>query len=167
MREVAAIGVGMTKWGELWKKSLRDIYVETALLALEDAGVDKVDSMYVGSMTPGLFVGQEHIAAMLADYLGQAPVPSARVETACASGALAMKLGFMEVAAGMSDVALRVYDIKGRPVRTLVEGQQTQGSKSVTWDGRNDDGMRVPPGVYFYRLTARGSSQTRKMVLIE
>ena len=78
MREVAAIGVGMTKWGELWKKSLRDVYVETALLALEDAGVDKIDSMYVGSMTPGLFVGQEHIAAMLADYLGQAPVPSAR-----------------------------------------------------------------------------------------
>ena len=72
-----------------------------------------------------------------------------------------------DIPTGMSDVALRIYDIKGCPVRTLVEGQQTQGSKSVTWDGRNEDGMRVPPGVYFYRLTAEGSSQTRKMVLIE
>ena len=47
MREVAVIGVGMTKWGELWEKSLRTIFVETALLALDDAGVDKIDSMYV------------------------------------------------------------------------------------------------------------------------
>jgi acetyl-CoA C-acetyltransferase len=97
MRDVAVIGVGMTKWGELWEKSLRTIFVETALLALDDAGVDKIDSMYVGSMSSGLFVGQEHIASLLADYLGQVPVPSARVETACASGGLALRLGFMEV----------------------------------------------------------------------
>jgi acetyl-CoA C-acetyltransferase len=57
MREVAIIGVGMKKWGELWEKSLRDIYVETALLALDDAQVVQVDSMYVGCMSSGLFVG--------------------------------------------------------------------------------------------------------------
>ncbi len=45
MRDVAVIGVGMTKWGELWEKSLRDIFVETALLALDDAGIDRIDSM--------------------------------------------------------------------------------------------------------------------------
>ena len=39
MREVAIIGVGMTKWGELWEKALRDIYVKTALLAIDDATV--------------------------------------------------------------------------------------------------------------------------------
>ena len=106
MREVAVIGVGITKWGEIWKQSLRDVYVETALLALKDAGVDKVDSMYVGSMSPGLFVGQEHIGALLADYLGQKNIPAARVESACASGGLAVRLGYMEVASGMSDVVL-------------------------------------------------------------
>ena len=118
MRDVAVIGVGMTKWGELWEKSLRTIFVETALLALDDAGVDKIDSMYVGSMSSGLFVGQEHIASLLADYLGQVPVPSARVETACASGGLALRLGFMEVASGMSDVVLvsgieKMTDVNG------------------------------------------------------
>jgi acetyl-CoA C-acetyltransferase len=107
MRDVAVIGVGMTKWGELWEKSLRTIFVETALLALDDAGVDKIDSMYVGSMSSGLFVGQEHIASLLADYLGQVPVPSARVETACASGGLALRLGFMEV--GWSCFKTRIY----------------------------------------------------------
>ncbi|MFQ5722693.1 MAG: beta-ketoacyl synthase N-terminal-like domain-containing protein, partial [Candidatus Aminicenantales bacterium] len=106
MRDVAVIGVGMTRWGELWQKSLRTIFVETALLAMEDAGLDHIDSMYVGSMSSGLFIGQEHLASLLADYLGQTPVPAARVETACASGGLALRLGFMEVASGMSDVVL-------------------------------------------------------------
>jgi acetyl-CoA C-acetyltransferase len=118
MRDVAVIGTGMTKWGELWEKSLRDIFVETALLALDDAGIDRIDSMYVGCMSSGLFVGQEHIASLLADYLGQTPVPSARVESACASGGLAFRLGFMEVASGMSDVVLvggveKMTDVNG------------------------------------------------------
>ncbi|MBM3284551.1 MAG: thiolase domain-containing protein [Candidatus Aminicenantes bacterium] len=106
MRDVAIMGVGMTKWGELWEKSLRQIFVETALLALDDAGVDRFDSLIVGSMSSGLFVGQEHIASLLADYLGQTPVPAVRVESACASGGLALRMGFIEVASGMADVVL-------------------------------------------------------------
>jgi acetyl-CoA C-acetyltransferase len=106
MREVAVIGVGMTKWGELWEKSIRHIFVESALLALEDAGVDHIDSMYVGSMSSGLFVGQEHIGAMVADYMGQNPVPATRVESACASGGIAVRQGFIEIASGLSDIVL-------------------------------------------------------------
>jgi len=98
MRDVAVIGIGMTKWGELWEKALRDIYVEAALLAIDDAGVDHIDSMYVGCMTGGIFVGQEHLASQLADYLGMGPIPAARVESACASGGLAVKMGFIDVA---------------------------------------------------------------------
>jgi acetyl-CoA C-acetyltransferase len=106
MRDVAIIGVGMNKWGELWKKSLRDVFVESALLAIEDAGVDHIDSMYVGCMTSGLFVGQEHLASLLPDYLGMRNIPAARVESACASGGLAVRMGFMDVASGMSDIVL-------------------------------------------------------------
>ena len=105
-RDVAIIGVGLSKWGELWEQSLRDIYVEAALAAIKDAGVDKIDSMYVGNMSAGLFTGQEHLASLMADYLGVASIPSARVESACASGGLAVKMGYMEVALGMSDVVL-------------------------------------------------------------
>ncbi len=106
MRDVAIIGVGMTKWGELWEKSLRQIFVETALEALDDAGVDRLDAMYVGSMSSGLFVGQEHLGSLLADYLGQRSIPAARVESACASGGLALRLGFIDVASGMNDVVM-------------------------------------------------------------
>jgi acetyl-CoA C-acetyltransferase len=106
MRDVAIIGVGMNKWGELWQKSLRDVFVESALLAIKDAGVDHIDSMYVGCMSSGLFVGQEHLSSLLSDYLGMGPIPSARVESACASGGLAVRMGFMDVASGMSDIVL-------------------------------------------------------------
>ena len=106
MREVAIIGVGMNKWGEIWEFSLRDMFVEAALEAIKDAGVDHLDGMYVGSMTPGLFVGQEHLGSMLADYLGMKGLPGTRVESACASGGLALKSAVLEVASGHSDIIL-------------------------------------------------------------
>jgi acetyl-CoA C-acetyltransferase len=106
MRDVAVVGVGMNKWGELWDKSLRDIYVEAALKAMDDAGVDRIDSLYVGCMSPGLFVGQEHLGSLLADYLGQCPIPAVRVESACASGGMAMRMGWMDVALGLHNVVL-------------------------------------------------------------
>ncbi len=143
MRDVAVIGVGMTKWGELWEKSLRDIFVETALLALDDAGIDRIESMYVGCMSSGLFVGQEHIASLLADYLGQTPVPSARVETACASGGLAFRLGYMEVASGMSDVVLvggveKMTDVNGYEATYALgtaADQEYEGYHGITFPG--------------------------------
>jgi len=106
MRDVAVIGIGINKWGELWEKSLREIFVEAALKAIEDAGVDHIDSMYVGNMSGGLFVGQEHIGALMADYLGVTPIPATRVESACASGGVAVRQAFIEIASGMSDIVL-------------------------------------------------------------
>ena len=143
MRDVAIIGVGMTKWGELWEKSLRSIFVETALLAFDDAGVVQIDSMYVGSMSSGIFVGQEHIASLLADYLGQVPVPSTRVESACASGGLALRLGFMEVASGMSDVVLvsgveKMTDCSGSEATYALgtaADQEYEGYHGITFPG--------------------------------
>jgi acetyl-CoA C-acetyltransferase len=106
MREVAVIGVGMNSWGELWEKSHRAIWTEAALQAIEDAGVDHVDAMYVGCMSGGLFVGQEHLGAMLSDQLGMGPIPGTRVESACASGGLSFRHAYMAVASGMHDVVL-------------------------------------------------------------
>jgi acetyl-CoA C-acetyltransferase len=108
MREVAIIGIGMTKWGELWHQSIRDIAADAALKCLDDAGVDKVDAITVGAMSGGLFNGQEHLASLVADYLGQRHVPATRVESACASGGLAVKTAYMEVASGLSLYALAI-----------------------------------------------------------
>lgn len=118
MRDVAVIGIGITKFGELWESSLRDLWVDAALDAITDAGVDHIDSFYVGNMSGGLFVGQEHLGSVLADYLGMNPVPGTRVETACASGGAAFRMGFIEIASGMSDLVLvsgveKMNDVSG------------------------------------------------------
>ncbi|MFH1278773.1 MAG: thiolase domain-containing protein [Candidatus Eisenbacteria bacterium] len=150
MRDVAVIGVGMTKWGELWEKALRDVYVETALLAMDDAGVDHIDSMYVGCMSSGLFVGQEHIASQLSDYLGQNPVPAVRVESACASGGLAFRQGFIEVASGMSDIVL----VSGIEKMTDVDG----GAATYALGTAADQEYEVYNGITFpglYAMMAR------------
>jgi len=106
MREVCVVGVGMSEWGEVWKTSMRDLYVHAAMEAIKNSGVDHIDSMYVGCMSGGLFVGQEHLGALMADYLGVKGVPAVRVESACASGGIAFRQAFIEVAAGVSDIVL-------------------------------------------------------------
>lgn len=118
MRDVCIVGIGMNKWGELWEKDLRDLYVEASLLAIKDAGVDHIDSMYVGCMTSGLFNCQEHLGCLMADYLGVTPIPATRVESACASGGVAVRMGYMDVAGGFSDIVLvggveKMTDVSG------------------------------------------------------
>ena len=143
MREVAVIGVGMSQWGELWKKSLRQIFTDAALAAIGDAGVDKIDSMYVGCMSSGLFVGQEHLASLLADYVGIAGVSAARVESACASGGVAFRSGYIEVASGMSDIVLvggveKMTDVSGDGATyalATAADQEYEGYHGVTFPG--------------------------------
>ncbi|MFQ5510622.1 MAG: FlgD immunoglobulin-like domain containing protein [Candidatus Krumholzibacteriia bacterium] len=72
-----------------------------------------------------------------------------------------------DVAAGGGQVTLRIYDVAGRRVRSLVNGSMDAGPKSVTWDGTNDRGRRVASGVYFYRLQAPGYVKTLKMTLLQ
>ena len=64
-------------------------------------------------------------------------------------------------------VTLRIYDVSGRLVRTLVNGSQTAGQKQVTWNGTDDQGRGVVSGVYLYRLQASGYKKTLKMILIQ
>ena len=143
MRDVAVIGVGMQKWGELWAKSTRDIFVESALLAMDDAGVDRLEAMYVGSMTPGLFTTQEHLGSVMADYLGQKHIPASRVESACASGGLAFRLAYLEVASGLHDVVLaggveKMTDVGGSDAThalATAADMRWEGVSGVTFPG--------------------------------
>jgi hypothetical protein len=66
-------------------------------------------------------------------------------------------------------VSLKIYNAAGQLVRTLVDGEQSPqpGGLSATWDGLSDQGQSVASGVYFYKLTTRGFSDTKKMVLIK
>jgi len=72
-----------------------------------------------------------------------------------------------EVPAGGADVTIRIYDVAGRLVQTLVHEHRPAGLHQVPWDGRSTNGARVASGVYFYRMQAGRFAETRKMVLLK
>jgi hypothetical protein len=76
----------------------------------------------------------------------------------------ATRIDFDLPGAGM--VSLRIYNVRGEAVRTLLDRRMTAGRKSLTWDGTDTAGSDVASGVYFYRIRAGEFIRTRKMVLL-
>jgi len=68
---------------------------------------------------------------------------------------------------GGANVSLRIYDITGRLVRTLVDGFEPGGSRAVSWHGRTDQGQPAASGVYYYQMTGPAFSDMKKMVLLK
>jgi acetyl-CoA C-acetyltransferase len=135
----------MTSFGELWRTPLRSLWTEAALAALDDAGIDSVDLVTIGCMSSGLFTGQEHLASLLADELGMAGVPAARVESACASGGLAVRAGFAEIAAGLVDTVL----VTGVEKMTDVDGADATYALGTAADAEWEGFHGVTfPGLY-------------------
>ncbi|UCE18937.1 MAG: VCBS repeat-containing protein [Gemmatimonadota bacterium] len=62
---------------------------------------------------------------------------------------------------------LKIYNILGQEVQTLIDEVQEPGYYTVIWDGTDERGQKVNSGVYFYRLTAKNYCQTRKMLLVK
>jgi len=110
MRSVSIIGIACTKFGERWDVSLRDMIAEAGVMAIEDAKIagDQIEALFVGNMSGGRFVEQEHIGALIADCAGlsRLHIPSTRVEAACASGGLALRQGVLAVASGYHDIVI-------------------------------------------------------------
>ncbi len=106
LREVSIVGIGQTAVGEHWERSLRDLAVDAIQAALRDANTDGMDALYVGNMLSGELVGQQHLGALVADWAGLGNVEAAKVEAADASGAAAVRMGYLAVASGMQDVVL-------------------------------------------------------------
>jgi acetyl-CoA C-acetyltransferase len=108
MRKVAIVGIGQTKIDEHWDKPLREIGGEAALAAMNDAGFERVDSLFVGNMLSPLVDGQNQLGTFLADWIGLWRQEAVKVEAACGSGAAAFRAGLMAVASGEIESALVV-----------------------------------------------------------
>lgn len=145
MREVAIIGVGLTRFGERWEHGLRDLMAEAGLNAINDANIssDDIEMLYGGVMASGRFVGQEHIAALLADQLGFKNIPAVRVENACASGGTALRQGFITVASGIHDIVAvggveKMTDVTTSEATTALGGagdQEWELGQGITFPG--------------------------------
>lgn len=140
MREVAIIGVGDTPFGELWDRSFRELGIEAGLKALEDAGVmaEQIDALFVGNMSAGKFIDQEHVSALVADYAGlsdQHP-PAMRVEGGGACGGLALTSGYMAVASGLYDIVVvggaeKMTDVGDEEANRILSSTADQEWESV------------------------------------
>ncbi len=63
-------------------------------------------------------------------------------------------------------VSVRVFDVRGALVRTLLSGETPAGSRVLRWDGRDDLGSPAPSGLYFFRVETTGGTETRKVALL-
>lgn len=65
------------------------------------------------------------------------------------------------------EVKLEIYNILGQRIRILAEKEEEPGLKIISWEGKDDRGLSVPTGIYFYRLTAQDFVETKKMVYLK
>ena len=107
MRSVSIIGAGITPFGVRPESAVR-LGAEACRTAMEDAGIgpDRVEAFFLGNFAGHAFMGQNHLAPMVAHAAGLGPVPCTRAEGACASGGLAMRQGVLAIASGAVDVVL-------------------------------------------------------------
>lgn len=108
MRQLAILGIGQIKVDEHWDLSLRELGGNAAFAAMQDAGMDKVDALFVGNMLSPLVSGQNQLGTFFSDWIGLWGQESVKVEAACSSGAAALRAGLMAVAAGDIESALVV-----------------------------------------------------------
>jgi acetyl-CoA C-acetyltransferase len=131
MRDVSIIGIGQTKVGEHWDKSLKELATEAILCAIKDAQVDRVDSLFVGNMLSGELTGQEHLGALISDFSGLRGVEAVKIEAACGSGAAALRMGYVAVAGELADFVV----VAGVEKMTDLPSDQVTAGLAMAADG--------------------------------
>lgn len=145
MREVGIVGVGHTKFGKWSAGTFIDMLCAASVEALKDAGVKMgaghgIDQVFVASMGSGIINKQSGVASALVDTLNLRPAMAETIENGPASGASAVKLGYMAIASGMCDAVLVV----GGEMMRIVSG----------WEGTDFVAtMLHPEAEYNYGLT--------------
>ncbi|MDD2520820.1 MAG: acetyl-CoA acetyltransferase [Kiritimatiellae bacterium] len=110
MANVGIVGIGHTRFGNSSEYDLADMLSYAATDCLKDAGFlerrKEIDQVFVANMAAGLFCHQTAVASAMVSKMDMEPVPAELIENGPASGASAIKVGYMAVASGMADVVL-------------------------------------------------------------
>jgi acetyl-CoA C-acetyltransferase len=118
MRDVYAVGLGITSFTRL-EYPLVEIAAYAGLMALKDSGLEKIDHLYVANMGAGRVNHQTGLASAVIDNLSLTPAGADGIENGPASGASAIKQGFMAVASGMHDVVMVIGAERMREVNNF------------------------------------------------
>ena len=146
MRDVFIIGAGQTPVGEHWDSGLRQLGATAIRGALDDAGLESVDALYVGNMLSGCVNDQENLATLLADAADLLPAEAWKIEAACASGGAVVRAAALAVAAGAHDVAVAVG------IEKMTDG--VAGSVSAGLASASDQDFEASHGFTFVGLSA-------------
>ncbi len=150
MRPVAILGIGQTKIDEHWDKSLKELAGEAAFAALNDAGIQRADALFVGNMLSPIISSQNQLGTHVADWIGMWGAEATKIEAACASGAAAFRAGLMAVASGDVESALvvgveKMTDKAGHDVTSALAtaaDADYEGEQGVSFVGLNALVMR-------------------------
>jgi len=147
LRDVYVVGVGMTPFGRHEDKTVIDLGSWAIRDALQDAGLpfEAVEAAWCGHVGQGSTAGQKVVGAV-----GQTGIPVMNVENACASGTTAFRGAYMQVASGISDVALAVgFERMGRGAlpmpKTPGEKPQAPPERKAKPEGKKSGKKPVPP----------------------
>lgn len=108
MRNVSIIGTGMIPVGEHWASSLRSLATDALRLAMNDAGIQRADALFVGNAFGASMSSQSHLGCLIADHTGLQGIEAYTIEAADASGGAALRAAFLAVASGAIETALVV-----------------------------------------------------------
>jgi acetyl-CoA C-acetyltransferase len=136
-KRVAIVGVGMSKFGEIWEKNLRDITLEAGMYAIWDSGVRgaDIDAVTIGNMSAGRFTGQEHLGAQAVDMGGLGGIPAYSVEAACASGGAAVRHAYMAIMSGEHQLMLVLGSEKMSDVNQSEQMKTIGVAADWEWEG--------------------------------
>lgn len=146
MRDVSIVSIGQIKVDEHWDKSIRHLAADAILAALAEANPGRIDTLFVGNMIGGEAAGQEHLGALIADFVGLRGVEAVRVEAACGSGAAAVRMGYVAVAGGLSDFVVAC----GVEKMTDAPGDDVTAALALAADGDYE----VSQGLSFVSINA-------------
>ncbi len=153
--KIHVAGVGLTRFGELWNKSLEDLAMEAAGQAISDARIDKqkIGAIFVANMLSSKLYGQDHLGAVVTSALG-INAAALRVEGACASGGLAVHMAVQSLLSGMYEHVLvvgveKMTDVLPSLITTALSGAGSEDERRA--------GLTFPG---LYALMARMHMQT-------
>ena len=131
MTDVIVAGIGQTSVGEHWDTSLRELAFYAIEAAQKDAAGINPQALFVGNMLAPMVSGQAHLGALIADFAGMRGIEAYTTEAAGASGAAALRAGYLAIKSGFVDSVLVV----GVEKMTDKVGPEVESAIATSLDG--------------------------------
>jgi acetyl-CoA C-acetyltransferase len=143
-RSVSIVGIGQIPVQKENPKSIREMGVEAIHLAMQDAGIDSIDALFVGNMLADELQNQKHIATLIASAAGLRGIEALHVRAATATGAAALRMAYFAVASGEARRAIALG------IEKMSSGEATPALAKAL-----DAELETPTGATLLNLNAR------------